>query len=79
MFLLFVLGRPDVFPVGDLGVRDGLKTLLDPHGVDGESMTRGGMREFAERWAPVRSYATLYLWRVTEDIAADVAEVVEDG
>ena len=79
MFLLFVLGRPDVFPVGDLGVRDGLKTLLDPHDVDVESMTRGEMREFAERWEPVRSYATLYLWRVTEDIAADVAEVVEDG
>ncbi len=78
MFLLFVLGRPDVFPVGDLGVRDGLQTLLDPHDVDAESMTRGEMREFAERWAPVRSYATLYLWRVTEDIAADVAEVVEE-
>jgi DNA-3-methyladenine glycosylase II len=79
MFLLFVLGRPDVFPVGDLGVRDGLQTLLDPRDVDTESMTRAEMREFAERWAPVRSYATLYLWRVTEDIAADVAEVVEDG
>jgi DNA-3-methyladenine glycosylase II len=79
MFLLFVLGRPDVFPVGDLGVRDGLQTLLEPHDVDPESMTRGEMREFAERWAPVRSYATLYLWRVTEDIAADVAEVAEDG
>ncbi|GAB7095622.1 DNA-3-methyladenine glycosylase [Halolamina litorea] len=78
MFLLFVLGRPDVFPVGDLGVREGLKTLLDPHAVDAESMTRGEMRAFAERWAPVRSYATLYLWRVTEDIVADVGEVVEE-
>ena len=74
MFLLFVLGRPDVFPVGDLGVREGLKTLVDHHGGEPE-MTRGEMREFAERWAPVRSYAALYLWQVEEELGERVDDV----
>ncbi|NHX37253.1 MULTISPECIES: DNA-3-methyladenine glycosylase family protein [Halolamina] len=77
MFLLFVLGRPDVFPVGDLGVRQGLQTLVDHHGEDPE-MTRGEMTEFAERWAPVRSYAALYLWQVQEKLGERVGDVVED-
>ena len=75
MFLLFVLGRPDVFPVGDLGVREGLKTLVDHHGEDPE-MTRGEMRAFAERWAPVRSYAALYLWQVQEELGERTGDVI---
>ncbi|MFW5934356.1 MAG: DNA-3-methyladenine glycosylase family protein [Halolamina sp.] len=75
MFLLFVLGRPDVFPVGDLGVREGLKTLVDHHGEDPE-MTRGEMTAFAERWAPVRSYAALYLWQVEAELGERVGDVV---
>lgn len=70
MQLLFSLGRPDVFPVGDLGVRKGMETLLD------REMSREEMVDEAERWAPYRSYATLYLWRVEEDIEDSVAEVV---
>jgi len=69
MQLMFSLGREDVFPVGDLGIRKGMQTLVDPE------MTRGEMREYAERWAPYRSYASLYLWRVEEDIADSVDEV----
>ncbi|WP_348643006.1 DNA-3-methyladenine glycosylase 2 family protein [Natronomonas gomsonensis] len=71
MQLLFSLGRPDVFPVGDLGVRKGMETLF------GE-MTREEMVTEAERWAPYRSYATLYLWRIEEDISESVAEVIEE-
>ncbi|MEF8807155.1 DNA-3-methyladenine glycosylase family protein [Natronomonas sp.] len=70
MQLLFALGRPDVFPVGDLGIRKGMRNLYD------EDLTRAEMVEEAERWAPYRSYASLYLWRVEEDIADSVAEVV---
>lgn len=70
MQLLFSLGRPDVFPVGDLGVRKGMETLFD------EDLSRTAMVERAERWAPYRSTATLYLWRVEEDVAESVAEVV---
>jgi DNA-3-methyladenine glycosylase II len=60
MQLMFSLGRPDVFPVGDLGVRKGMENLYDAE------MTRTGMVEVAERWAPYRSYASLYLWRTVE-------------
>jgi DNA-3-methyladenine glycosylase II len=72
MQLLFSLGRPDVFPVGDLGVRKGMGNLLD------REMSRAEMVAKAERWAPYRSYATLYLWRAEEDIAESVTEVVEE-
>jgi len=69
MQLMFSLGREDVFPVGDLGIRKGVQTLVD------DDLTRAEMREYAERWAPYRSYASLYLWRVEEDIAESVEEV----
>lgn len=69
MQLLFTLGRPDVFPVGDLGIRKGMEELFD------REMSRGEMTAEAERWAPYRSYASLYLWRAKEDIAATVDEV----
>jgi DNA-3-methyladenine glycosylase II len=71
MQLLFTFGRPDVFPVGDLGVRKGMWALFD------ESLSRAEMVEKAQRWEPYRSYASLYLWRVEEDIAASVDEVTE--
>ena len=60
MFLLFCLGRPDVFPVEDLGIRKGMWELYD------EDLTRADMRERAERWQPYRSYASLYLWRAVD-------------
>lgn len=69
MQLLFSLGREDVFPVGDLGVRKGFGNVV------GEGYSRAEMAEYAQRWAPYRSYATLYLWRAEEDIADSVAEV----
>jgi len=59
MFLMFHLGRPDVLPVGDLGIRKaamieyGLEEMPDP-----ETLERLG-----ERWRPYRSLACLYLWR----------------
>jgi DNA-3-methyladenine glycosylase II len=69
MQLLFTLGREDVFPVGDLGVRKGFTTTV------GDGYSRSEMVDYAERWAPYRSYATLYLWRAEEDIQENVAEV----
>ena len=62
MQLLFSLGRPDVFPVGDLGIRTGMARLFDDLAVE----DRAVMRERSERWKPYRSYASLYLWRATE-------------
>lgn len=69
MQLIFTLGRPDVFPVGDLGVRKGVEAVFD------REMTRAEMVEAAERWKPYRTYASLYLWRVEEDITEGVDEV----
>jgi len=61
MYLIFVLGRPDVFPVEDLGVRRGMAKL---YGHDDGN--REDMVEYAERWRPYRSYASKYLWRVVD-------------
>jgi len=71
MQLMFSLGREDVFPVGDLGIRKGMESVF------GEELTRGEMRTKAERWAPYRSSASLYLWRAEEEITESVADVVE--
>lgn len=59
MFLMFALARPDVFPVEDLGIRNGMMAL---YATDGDAMTRGEMIDIATAWAPHRSLASLYLW-----------------
>jgi DNA-3-methyladenine glycosylase II len=61
MFLVFGLGRPDVFPVGDLGIRKGTRAVFEE-----PELTRAEMRERAQRWRPFRSYASLYLWRAAD-------------
>jgi len=61
MFLMFCLGREDVFPVEDLGIRKGMWALVD------EDLTRAEMDDRAAAWRPYRSYASLYLWRAVED------------
>jgi DNA-3-methyladenine glycosylase II len=71
MQLMFSLGRPDVFPVGDLGIRKGMRTLFD------EDMDREEMVERAADWRPHRSYASLYCWQIEEDLAESVEEVLE--
>ncbi|WP_409348379.1 DNA-3-methyladenine glycosylase family protein [Natronorarus salvus] len=58
MYLLFVLERPDVLPLGDLAVRRAITALYG----NGEELTRPEMCEIAERWRPYRSMATRYLW-----------------
>lgn len=58
MYLLFVLGREDVLPLGDLGIRNGIKEIY----ADGEDITRQEMREIGDRWRPYRSYGTRYIW-----------------
>lgn len=59
MLLLFCLGRPDVLPVGDFGVRASMKAA---YGLD--DMPRPTqMEEIAQPWRPYRSAATWYLWR----------------
>ena len=59
MFLIFSLGRPDVLPVDDLGVRRGFQQV---YGLDGLASPEQ-MRSIAEPWRPFRSVGTWYMWR----------------
>jgi DNA-3-methyladenine glycosylase II len=59
MFLIFHLGRPDVLPVGDLGIRRAVQTA---YGLN-ELPDAAEIRRIAEPWRPHRSLASLYLWR----------------
>lgn len=59
MFLIFALNRPDVLPVGDLGVRAALR---DRHGL-AELPKPSECAPLAEHWRPYRSIAIWYLWR----------------
>jgi DNA-3-methyladenine glycosylase II len=58
MFLIFSLGRLDVFPTLDLGVRNAMQQQFDD-----EAMPVSEMLERAEPWRPYRTVATWYLWR----------------
>lgn len=58
MFMIFHLGRPDVLPVGDLGVRKAMQT---EYGLE-ELPKPDEMERIAEPWRPHRSLASLYLW-----------------
>jgi DNA-3-methyladenine glycosylase II len=62
MFLMFHLGRPDVLPVGDLGVRSGMRVA---YGLP-ETPTPERAREIGAPWAPYRSVGSWYMWRAVE-------------
>ena len=62
MMLMFRLGRPDVLPIDDLGVRKGAQ-FVDRQEVmptPKELLARG------EKWGPYRTYAAQYLWRIAD-------------
>lgn len=62
MFLMFCLYRPDVFPVGDLGIVKGMQLLT---GMKVRPKPRT-MNRVAALWTPHRSVACWYLWRLLE-------------
>ena len=62
MLLIFQLGRPDVFPAEDFGVRSGYEIV---YGADSAPKPRD-LRLLAERFAPYRTYAALYLWEAVD-------------
>jgi len=75
MFLIFALNRPDVLPVGDLGVRAGLR---DRHGL-AEMPRPAECHALAEAWRPYRSVAIWYLWKGSDTTQATVVPVEEQG
>lgn len=62
MMLMFQLGRPDVLPIDDFGIRNGFRLA---YGLKGMPTPRA-LAEFAERWRPYRTMASWYLWRAVE-------------
>lgn len=63
MLLIATLGRPDVLPVDDFGVREGYRVL---HGLPAQPKPRA-LAEIGQAWSPWRSYAALYLWRASDE------------
>jgi DNA-3-methyladenine glycosylase II len=59
MFLMFSLGRRDVLPVGDFGLRSGARK----HYGLADLATKAELEAFGEAWRPFRSIATWYIWR----------------
>ena len=59
MFLIFRLQRPDVLPVGDLGIVNAIQRAYRMR----KKPTPDRMRKLGEAWRPYRSVATWYLWR----------------
>jgi len=64
MFLLFHLGRPDVLPTGDLGVRKGMMMAYNLRKLP----TPERMQQIARRWKPYRSAGTWYMWELANTV-----------
>ena len=62
MFLIFHLGRPDVLPVGDLGIRRAAEKVYGLPGLPDAD----DLRALSEPWRPWRTLACLYLWKTLE-------------
>lgn len=74
MLLIFGLGRPDVLPVHDYGVRHGFKLTYRKRSMPTpEQLTRRG-----ERWRPFRTVASWYMWRAVE-LARRPKDAPSDG
>ena len=66
MFLMFHLGRPDVLPVGDLGIR---RAVMLRYGLDALPAP-AELEALGEPWRPHRTLACLYLWRSLDAVPA---------
>ncbi len=58
MVMIFSLGRPDIWPVGDVGIQRAVSKLY--------SVSVEELEEFGDRFKPFRSYAAWYLWRALD-------------
>lgn len=62
MMLMFRLGRPDILPIDDLGIRKGAQRVDESEVM----LTPKALAERGERWGPYRTWASLYLWRIAD-------------
>lgn len=75
MILIFSLGRPDVLPVDDLGLLEGVR---EAYGLEARPSAKE-MRERGEIWRPYRTFATWFLWgvrRISLGVAKDRTRIV---
>ena len=64
MFLIFHLMRPNVLPLDDIGLQNGISRCY----FSGEPVSRSEIREVATSWAPYCSVATWYIWRSLDPV-----------
>ncbi|MDA7618658.1 DNA-3-methyladenine glycosylase 2 family protein [Verrucomicrobia bacterium] len=64
MFLIFNLGREDVFPTNDVGMRNGFEFEFD----EKKSLNAEQFSSIAKKWSPYRSYVALLLWKVADQL-----------
>ena len=64
MFLLFFMMRPNIFPIGDLGLRRAIERNYN----EGDPLTLDEIREIGLPWQPWSSVATWYMWRSLDDV-----------
>jgi DNA-3-methyladenine glycosylase II len=64
MFLMFYLMRPNVLPLDDIGLINGISKGY----FSGEAVSRSDIREVAAAWTPFRSVATWYIWRSLDPV-----------
>jgi DNA-3-methyladenine glycosylase II len=67
MFLMFNLLRPDVYPLGDLGLLKAVRLTY----FRGRNVPLSRIRRLGEQWAPWRSVATWYLWRSLDPLPVE--------
>ena len=66
MLLIFKLGRPDVLPIDDFGVREGFRIL---RGLDAQPKPKA-LLELTRHWSPWRSVGAWYMYRAVEEARA---------
>ena len=62
MFLMFSLGRLDVFPLGDLGIKKGVRILCELEELPSEEE----LKQISSKWSPYHTIAALYMWKLVD-------------
>jgi DNA-3-methyladenine glycosylase II len=75
MLLIFTLGRTNVLPVDDLGIRKSVQTIYDLS----EMPSAEEIRTLAKKWHPYCSVASLYLWKAKDVVQPISAKRKDDG
>ena len=63
MFLMFTLNRPDILPIGDLGIQKGYMVFFNINFLPDKDY----MIKNAEKWRPFRTVACWYLWKLVDE------------